>query len=60
MRCGAVSAETLAVASADACFSQGGIACINYCKEMSLGENDFEIQFNFIVMCCKQEGSMCV
>lgn len=40
--------------------SRKGIACINYCKEMSLGENDFEIQFNFIVMRCEQEGSMCV
>lgn len=44
----------------DEYFRCKGIACINYCKEMSLGENDFEIQFNFIVMRCKQEGSMCV
>lgn len=44
----------------DEYFRCEGIACINYCKEMSLGENDFEIQFNFIVMRRKQEGSMCV
>lgn len=44
----------------DEYFRWEGIACINYCKEMSLGENDFEIQFNFIVMRRKQEGSMCV
>jgi len=48
------------VKAPDEYFSCKGIACINYCKEMSLGENDFEIQFNFIVMRRKQEGSMCV
>lgn len=44
----------------DEYFRCKAIAFINYCKEMSLEENDFEIQFNFIVMHCKQEGSMCV
>lgn len=48
------------VTTPDEYFRCKGIACINYCKEMSLGENDSEIQFNFIVMRCKQEGSMCV
>lgn len=58
--CRAISSKNFLVNTPDEYFRCKGIACINYCKEMSLGENDFEIQFNFIVMRCKQEGSMCV
>lgn len=57
---GQSASQIFLVNTPDEYFSCKGIACINYCKEMSLGENDFEIQFNFIVMRRKQEGSMCV